>query len=96
MVGVSLSAEIGYQRREYSADTWTLELRPIVDKQWGRWYFALNPTLERALRGPGTSLGPQPRRPHRPDPQHRPPDRQDDPGPPLRHRPRADGAGEVV
>lgn len=56
-VGVSLSAEIGYQRPEYSADTWTLELRPILDKQAGRWYLSLNPTLDRSLRGPGTSQG---------------------------------------
>ena len=27
-VGLSLSQEIGYQRRQYSADTWTYELRP--------------------------------------------------------------------
>ena len=32
-VGVSLSTEIGYQRaRPYSPDTWTLEIRPIIDK----------------------------------------------------------------
>ena len=41
-VGLSLSAEIGYQQPSFSEDTWTLELRPIIDKQWGRWYFALN------------------------------------------------------
>src|SRR5579863_8905534 len=34
-VGVSLSLEGGYQKREYSVDDWTLEIRPIVDKQWG-------------------------------------------------------------
>ncbi len=56
-VGVSLSAEIGYQRAVYSADTWTLELRPIVDKEIGRWYLSFNPTVERALRGPGVSRG---------------------------------------
>ncbi len=32
-VGVSLSTEIGYQRPIFSADTWTWEIRPIVDKQ---------------------------------------------------------------
>ena len=31
-VGLGLSLEIGYQRREFSADTWSLELRPIIDK----------------------------------------------------------------
>jgi len=35
-IGVSLSSELGYQGRAFSVDTWTLELRPIIDKQWGR------------------------------------------------------------
>jgi hypothetical protein len=56
-VGVSLSAEVGYQRHRYSANTWTLELRPIIDKQVGRWYLSFNPTLDRALKGPDTSRG---------------------------------------
>ena len=56
-VGASLSAEIGYQREQFSPDTWSLELRPIVDKQIGRWYGSFNPTLERALKGPGTAAG---------------------------------------
>ena len=56
-VGVSLSMEIGYQRPEYSPDTWTWEIRPIIDKQLGRWYFALNPALERTLHGPDVREG---------------------------------------
>ena len=56
-VGVSLSTEIGYQRPLYSPDTWTLEIRPIVDKQWKRWYVAFNPALERSLHGPGGKRG---------------------------------------
>ena len=43
-VGVSISNEIGYQRRQYSVDTWTWEIRPIVDQKVGRWYWSLNPT----------------------------------------------------
>ena len=50
-VGVSLSSEIGYQRRQYSTDTWTFELRPIVDKKIGKWYMAANPALEKSLHG---------------------------------------------
>ena len=42
-VGVSLSAEFGYQRPAYSADTWTLEVRPIIDKQLGRLYCLSTP-----------------------------------------------------
>jgi hypothetical protein len=56
-VGVSLSNEIGYQRRQYSADTWTWEMRPIVDKKLGRWYFALNPAIEKALHGENVRTG---------------------------------------
>jgi hypothetical protein len=50
-VGVSLSTEIGYQRRRFSEDTWTWELRPILDKQWGPWYFSINPAFEKSLEG---------------------------------------------
>jgi hypothetical protein len=50
-VNVSLSTEIGYQRRSFSTDTWTWEIRPIVDKQIGRWYVAFNPALDRSFHG---------------------------------------------
>jgi len=56
-VGVSLSMEFGYQRALFSKDTWTMELRPIVDKQIGRWYFAVNPALERSFHGPSVTEG---------------------------------------
>lgn len=54
-VGASLSAEVGYQRRTFSEDTWSLELRPILDKQLGRWYVSFNPTVDRGLRTDGGS-----------------------------------------
>jgi len=50
-VGVSLSNEIGYQRRQFSTDTWTWEIRPIVDKQMGRIYWSVNPVLDRSWHG---------------------------------------------
>jgi hypothetical protein len=56
-VGLSLSAEIGYQRRQFSQDTWTFELRPIVDKQLGKWYLAFNPALDRSFHGPAVRQG---------------------------------------
>jgi len=56
-VGVSLSTEVGYQRAVYSPDTWTWEIRPIVDKTIGRWYFAVNPALERTWHGPDVAQG---------------------------------------
>lgn len=52
-VGLSLSLEAGYQRREFSTDTWTLEVRPIVDKRIGHWYASLNPVVDRSLKGQG-------------------------------------------
>ena len=56
-VGVSISFEIGYQRPIFSKDTWTLEIRPIIDKQIGPWYVAFNPALERSWHGPSVSQG---------------------------------------
>ncbi len=56
-VGVSLSTEVGYQRAIYSPDTWTWEIRPIVDKSIDRWYFAFNPALERTFHGPDVNQG---------------------------------------
>lgn len=56
-VGVSLSTEIGYQRAVYSPDTWTWEIRPIIDKAIDRWYFAVNPALERTWHGPDVHQG---------------------------------------
>jgi hypothetical protein len=56
-VGVSLSQEIGYQRAHYDPDTWTWEIRPIVDRQQGRLYWSINPTFDRALHGPGVADG---------------------------------------
>jgi hypothetical protein len=54
-VGVSISQEFGYTRAAFTGDTWTYELRPIVDKQFGPWYIAFNPALEKSLRGPTAS-----------------------------------------
>lgn len=56
-VGLSLSAEVGYQRPRYSLDTWTLELRPIIDKQIGKHYLAFNPTFDRSFHGPSVHQG---------------------------------------
>lgn len=56
-VGVSLSLEFGYQRPVFSTDTWTLELRPIIDKQMGRWYLATNLALDRSFHGQSVPLG---------------------------------------
>lgn len=56
-LGLSLSQEIGFQRRPYSTDTWTWEIRPIIDQQLGRFYWSLNPAFERALVGENVTAG---------------------------------------
>jgi len=56
-VGVSLSNEIGYQRRAFSPDSWSWEIRPIVDKKIGRWYLSFNPTLDRSFHGESVNKG---------------------------------------
>jgi hypothetical protein len=50
-VGVSLSTEIGFQNSNYSEDTWSIEVRPIVDKQVNKLYISFNPTFGIALKG---------------------------------------------
>jgi len=56
-VGVSLSLEFGFQKAQYSANTATLEIRPIVDKKWGGLYVAVNPTLDQSFKGPDQNRG---------------------------------------
>lgn len=56
--GASLSAEFGYQRKAYSYDTWSLELRPIFDKQFKKFYLAFNPTFAIGLKNESNDHAP--------------------------------------
>jgi len=56
-VKVSMSFEVGFPRQHFEEDQITLELRPIIEKSWGRWQLDVNPTVGRSLKGPGTSEG---------------------------------------
>jgi hypothetical protein len=56
-VGVSISQEFGYQQRSFSTDTWTYELRPIIDKKLGPWYLAFNPAFEKSFHGESVHKG---------------------------------------
>ncbi len=56
-VGLSFSAEFGFQKKEYSANTSTLELRPIIDKKWKAFYIALNPVFGKSFKGPDENRG---------------------------------------
>jgi hypothetical protein len=50
-VGLSFSAEVGYQKSQFSEDDWTMELRPIIDKTFDKLYLSFNPTFDRSLHG---------------------------------------------
>jgi hypothetical protein len=56
-VGLSLSQEFGYVQRDFATDTWTYELRPIIDKKLGPWYFAFNPAFEKSVHGENVNKG---------------------------------------
>jgi len=56
-VGLGLSVETGIQKRTYSEDDGTLEIRPIIDKQLKRWYIGFNPVLDKSLHGLNSSRG---------------------------------------
>ena len=56
-IRVSLSAEVAFPRREYENENATLELRPILERQFGRVALDVNPVLGRSVSGPGSSDG---------------------------------------
>lgn len=56
-VGASISFEAGYQKRKYSEDDWSLEIRPIVDKQIDKLYISFNPTFDKSFHGVNKGLG---------------------------------------
>src|SRR6266566_3803912 len=56
-VGISISQEIGYQRPNFDPDTWTWEIRPIIDKKIGKLYLGFNPVFEKSFHGPSKDLG---------------------------------------
>jgi len=56
-VGLSLSAEIGFPQLQYEPNHVTLEIRPIIDKTFGRWKFDINPIVTFAFNGPEAHEG---------------------------------------
>ena len=56
---VSISFEVGFNQPEFEANTRTLEIRPILEHEEGRFYLSINPDLSKALKGPGSSSGPE-------------------------------------
>lgn len=61
-VGASLSLEFGFFRPDDTTGFfWQGELRPIIDKTVGNWYFALNPNIDFVISGEnkGAGIAPQ-------------------------------------
>ena len=56
-VGASLSVELGYQRPPFANNTWTMRLRPIFDRRFGRYYLAVNPAFDWSLHGQNSGQG---------------------------------------
>jgi hypothetical protein len=56
--GASLSAEFGFFRPHAdSAFIWQGEIRPIIDKTTGNWYFAFNPNIDFEVSGEDKGFG---------------------------------------
>ncbi len=56
-VGLSFSAEVGFQKRAYSEDEFGLELRPIIDKKLDKLYLSFNPVFGKSFQGLNASEG---------------------------------------
>lgn len=57
-IGASLSLEFGFFRPDdTTVFNWQGELRPIIDKTVGNWYFAFNPNIDFVLTGDGKGAG---------------------------------------
>jgi hypothetical protein len=54
---VSVSAEFGFPQRQFEENSVTLEIRPIIEKKFGRFQFDINPIVERAVVGIGAREG---------------------------------------
>src|SRR5262245_52997160 len=56
---VSVSLELGFNQPEFEANTRTLEIRPILEHEEGRFYLSINPDLSKALKGPDSGSAPE-------------------------------------
>jgi hypothetical protein len=54
---ISLSTEVGFPNAAYESSRTTLEVRPVVERGFGKWTVDVNPTVGRVLRGPGSNEG---------------------------------------
>lgn len=56
-VGISLSTEFAFPRKQYEEARTTMEIRPIIEKKLGRWQLDFNPVVGKAIAGPGSGAG---------------------------------------
>lgn len=56
-VDLGLVAEFSFQNTTYEENSRRVEIRPIVEKNFGKAQLDFNPVFERALHGPGTRAG---------------------------------------
>lgn len=54
---ISLSTELGFDKSQFSTDTISLEIRPILEKASARWYLSLNPGMTKSFRGESAHRG---------------------------------------
>lgn len=54
VLGLSLNQELSATRPDYESDVLGWELRPIIDVDWKRLYFSVNPILDVPLNGPAS------------------------------------------
>ncbi|HVZ48886.1 MAG TPA: hypothetical protein VG916_08890 [Gemmatimonadaceae bacterium] len=56
-VGLSLSTEFGPTDRKFDPSEFGIEVRPIVDQEIGKFYWAFNPNVEWSMKGPEAGKG---------------------------------------
>lgn len=54
---LSVSTELAFTRSQFDANTVALEVRPILEKEAGKWYVSVNPDLTKSFRGVGAHRG---------------------------------------
>jgi len=48
---VSISTELAFTKHQFDTNTIALEIRPILEREQGKWYFSVNPDLTKSFRG---------------------------------------------
>ncbi len=54
---LSISTELGFNKHQFDPNTITLEIRPILEKEVGKWYFSFNPDFTKSFRGVDSHRG---------------------------------------